>query len=50
VKQGLISEAEIDRALKRLFEARFRLGMFDHPSIVPYANVPFSSNDSEEHR
>ena len=31
VKQGLISEAEIDRALKRLFEARFRLGMFDPP-------------------
>ena len=50
VKQGLISEAEIDRALKRLFEARFRLGMFDPPGIVPYANIPFSANDSEEHR
>lgn len=50
VKGGLISEAEIDRALKRLFEARFRLGMFDPPSIVPYANIPFSVNDSEEHR
>ena len=50
VKQGLISEAEIDRALKRLFEARFRLGMFDPPSIVPYARIPFSANDSEEHR
>ena len=50
VKQALISEAEIDRALKRLFEARFRLGMFDPPSIVPYASIPFSVNDSEEHR
>ncbi|HJP90428.1 MAG TPA: glycoside hydrolase family 3 C-terminal domain-containing protein [Pyrinomonadaceae bacterium] len=50
VKQGLISEAEIDRALKRLFEARFRLGMFDPPSMVPYASIPFSENDSEEHR
>lgn len=50
VKQGLISEAEIDRALKRLFEARFRLGMFDPPSMVPYASIPFSANDSEEHR
>jgi beta-glucosidase len=50
VKRGLISEAEIDRALKRLFEARFRLGMFDPSSIVPYANIPFSANDSEEHR
>src|SRR4030095_5668296 len=44
------SEAEIDRAVKRLFEARFRLGMFDPPSTVPYAGIPFSTNDSEEHR
>src|SRR5215470_9298986 len=50
VKQGLISEAEIDRALKRLFEARFRLGMFDPPEMVPYAQIPFSANDSAEHR
>ncbi|HEV8137276.1 MAG TPA: glycoside hydrolase family 3 C-terminal domain-containing protein [Pyrinomonadaceae bacterium] len=50
VKQGLISEAEIDRALKRLFEARFRLGMFDPPEMVPYTQIPFSANDSAEHR
>ena len=50
VKQGLISEAEIDRAVKRLFEARFRLGMFDPPELVPYAKIPFSTNDSAEHR
>ena len=50
VKQGLISEAEIDRSLKRLFEARFRLGMFDPPELVPYARIPFSANDSPEHR
>ncbi|HEY2961107.1 MAG TPA: glycoside hydrolase family 3 C-terminal domain-containing protein [Pyrinomonadaceae bacterium] len=50
VKQGLISEAEIDRALKRLFEARFRLGMFDPPEMVPYARIPFSANDSPAHR
>jgi beta-glucosidase len=50
VKQGLISEAEIDRAVKRLFEARFRLGMFDPPEIVPYAKIPFSENDSSKHR
>jgi beta-glucosidase len=50
VKQGLISEAEIDRALKRLFEARFRLGMFDPPELVPYAKIPFSENDSAAHR
>jgi beta-glucosidase len=50
VKQGLVSEAEIDRALKRLFEARFRLGMFDPPELVPYAKIPFSVNDSAAHR
>jgi beta-glucosidase len=50
VKQGLISEGEIDTAVKRLFEARFRLGMFDPPGLVPYAKIPFSANDSPEHR
>src|SRR2546425_606818 len=50
VKQGLISESEIDGALKRLFKARFRLGMFDPPEMVPYAQIPFSANDSAEHR
>ncbi len=50
VKQGLISEAEIDRAVKRLFVARFRLGMFDPPEMVPFSKIPFSENDSAEHR
>src|SRR6266511_2080231 len=50
VKQGLISESEIDQALKRLFTARFRLGMFDPPEMVPYAQIPFSANDSAAHR
>ena len=50
VKQGLITEAEIDTALKRLMTARFRLGMFDPPEMVPYARIPFSQNDTPEHR
>jgi len=50
VKDGLISEAEIDIAVKRLLTARFRLGMFDPPEIVPYAQIPFSENDSPAHR
>src|SRR5215467_3771773 len=41
VKDGLITEAEIDVSLKRLFTARFRLGMFDPPEMVPYARIPF---------
>ncbi|HEX8118164.1 MAG TPA: glycoside hydrolase family 3 C-terminal domain-containing protein, partial [Pyrinomonadaceae bacterium] len=50
VKQGQISEGEIDTAVKRLFEARFRLGMFDPPELVKYAQTPFSENDSPAHR
>lgn len=50
VKDGLITEAELDASLKRLFEARFRLGMFDPPESVPYARIPFSENDSPAHR
>ena len=50
VKRGLISEAEIDTAVKRLMAARFRLGMFDPPEMVPYARIPFSQNDTPEHR
>jgi beta-glucosidase len=50
VTQGLLSEKEIDVALKRLFMARFRLGLFDPPEMVPYALTPDSEIDSEAHR
>ena len=50
VKQGLLSEKEIDVALKRLFTARFRLGLFDPPEMVPYAQAPVSEIDNEAHR
>ncbi|MBC7251062.1 MAG: glycoside hydrolase family 3 C-terminal domain-containing protein [Anaerolineae bacterium] len=50
VKQGLISEEEIDQAVTRLFIARFRLGMFDPPEQVPYAQIPYQVVDSPQHR
>ena len=50
VKQGLITEEEIDVSVKRLFTARFKLGMFDPPEMVPYARIPIEENDSAEHR
>jgi beta-glucosidase len=50
VKQGLITEAEIDVALARLLRIRFRLGMFDPPEKVPYASVPYDKVDCKEHR
>ena len=50
VKQGILAEKEIDVALKRSLMARFRLGMFDPPSMVPYAMTPESEIDSAAHR
>jgi beta-glucosidase len=50
VKDGLIREAEIDIALKRLMTARFKLGMFDPAEIVAYARIPISENDTPANR
>ena len=50
VKQGFITEEEIDVSVKRLYRAKFKLGMFDPPEMVPWADTPVSENDSEEHR
>ncbi len=50
VKQGLLSEKDLDLSLKRLFTARFKLGMFDPPEMVPYAQTPDSEIDSDAHR
>ena len=50
VQQGLITEAEIDTSVKRLYAARFHLGMFDPVARVPYAQIPLSVVDSPAHR
>lgn len=50
VKDGLITEAEIDLSLKRLMTTRFRLGMFDPPEKVAYARIPYSMNTAPAHR
>ena len=50
VEQGLLDETEIDRALARLFTARFRLGMFDPPEQVPFAQIPYSVVNSPAHQ
>ena len=48
VHRNLITEAQIDVSVKRLFTARMKLGMFDPPAKVPYASVPFSQVNSPE--
>jgi len=49
VKNGKISENQIDISVKRLFMIRFRLGMFDPASMVQYAQTPDSVLESKEH-
>jgi len=50
VEKKFLAEDIINKSLNRLFTARFLLGMFDPPEMVPYAQIPFEVNDSEEHR
>ncbi|MCG6958918.1 glycoside hydrolase family 3 C-terminal domain-containing protein [bacterium BMS3Abin03] len=50
VKENLITENEINVAVKRLFTARFKLGMFDPPEMVEYTKIPYSIVDSKEHK
>jgi len=50
VQQGLLTEAELDVAVKRLMKARMMLGMFDPPELVNYAQIPYSEMDTPEHR
>ena len=50
VEQGLIDEETIDQALSRLFQTKFRLGMFDPEEEVPYTQIPYEIVASPEHR
>lgn len=50
VAQGLVTEERIDESLRRLFEIRFRLGMFDPDEANPYSKIPLSVLESPEHQ
>jgi beta-glucosidase len=50
VKDGKLTEKQINESLKRLFTIRFRLGMFDPPEQVKFANIPLSVLESPEHK
>ena len=46
LKQGLITEVDIDRALINIYTIRMRLGEFDPQNIVPYSGIkPSIIND-----
>lgn len=50
VEKGLLTKETIDKSIKRLFFARFKLGMFDPPEIVKYAQISYEVNDSKLNR
>lgn len=50
VNQGLVSEEEINRSVKRLLLARMRLGEFDPIEEVPFSQIPLSVVESDAHQ
>ena len=50
IARGLITEAEVDRALERTLGTRFKLGMFDPDEEVPYASISTDVVACDEHR
>jgi len=50
VKEGLVSEQQIDSSVVRLMEARMRLGLFAPKGDVKYEDIPYSVVDSKEHQ
>ncbi|HTX19990.1 MAG TPA: glycoside hydrolase family 3 C-terminal domain-containing protein [Bacteroidota bacterium] len=50
LQQGLLDEKDLDRALGRVLSARFRLGEFDPPALVPYSSISKEKLDSKENR
>ncbi len=50
IERGLICEADVDRALERTLETRFKLGMFDPPEDVPFTSIPTDVIACAEHR
>ncbi len=50
VERGLITEEEINEHLMRVLVGRFDLGDFDDDALVPWAKIPMSIVNNEEHQ
>ena len=48
LEKGLISEAELDKHLRRTLSERFRLGMFDPAEMIPWSNLGPETISSEK--
>jgi beta-glucosidase len=50
IKRGLITEADVERALARTLGTRFKLGMFDPDEDVPFASIGMDVVACDAHR
>lgn len=50
VRDGLVTEADVDTALRRLLTTKFKLGLLDPQERVPWSGLSPDIIDSEEHR
>ncbi len=51
VKQGLVKESDLDNALRRLFRAQMKLGVYDPPQRLPWAGYAYETIvNSPKHR
>lgn len=50
VKEGFITESQLDVSLYRILKARFELGLMDDDKDVSWAQIPISVVDSEPHK
>ncbi len=49
-KEGLVTEEEMDVCLRRVLQARFKLGMFDDPAHVAYSDIPYNVVACKAHK
>ncbi|OIP85007.1 MAG: glucan 1,4-alpha-glucosidase [Porphyromonadaceae bacterium CG2_30_38_12] len=50
VKEGLITESELDVSVERLMLARLKLGMLSEKDPTPWSKIPLRIIDSEKHK
>lgn len=49
IKQGLTTEAQVDKNLKELLPTRFRLGLFDPPGSCPFDKIGPEAIHADDH-
>ncbi len=50
ITKGFLTEAQLDSALVRVFEARFSVGEFDNANLVPWRSISADKLDCQAHR